>query len=224
MTRVDESILNGLAEFDSATVYNAVERVQGVSNEDYTGPEIQYLTPEFGAIVGYAVTAEVTPLDPTEPNLNWSDYYDVVNDTPGPMIAVMKDVDTRPGRAALFGDGMAYIHRALGVVGAVVEGCVRDLEGIRKAGLPIWGIGTVSGHGPFNVRAVGRPLVVGQVLVQTGDLLIADVDGVVKIPIDIAEDTLKVAHEIRTWERSHFDMITSPDFSFEKWKNRESGR
>jgi len=224
MTRVDESILNGLAEFDSATVYNAVERVQGVSNEDYTGPEIQYLTPEFGAIVGYAVTAEVTPLDPTEPNLNWSDYYDVVNDTPGPMIAVMKDVDTRPGRAALFGDGMAYIHRALGVVGAVVEGCVRDLEGIRKAGLPIWGIGTVSGHGPFNVRAVGRPLVVGQVLVQTGDLLIADVDGVVKIPIDIAEDTLKVADEIRTWERSHFDMITSPDFSFEKWKNRESGR
>lgn len=224
MTRVDESILNGLAEFDSATVYNAVERVQGVSNEDYTGPEIQYLTPEFGAIVGYAVTAEVTPLDPTEPNLNWSDYYDVVNDTPGPMIAVMKDVDTRPGRAALFGDGMAYIHRALGVVGAVVEGCVRDLEGIRKAGLPIWGIGTVSGHGPFNVRAVGRPLVVGQVLVQTGDLLIADVDGAVKIPIDIAEDTLKVADEIRTWERSHFDMITSPDFSFEKWKNRESGR
>ena len=224
MTRVDESILNRLAEFDSATVYNAVERVQGVSNEDYTGPEIQYLTPEFGAIVGYAVTAEVTPLDPTEPNLNWSDYYDVVNDTPGPMIAVMKDVDPRPGRAALFGDGMAYIHRALGVVGAVVEGCVRDLEGIRKAGLPIWGIGTVSGHGPFNVRAVGRPLVVGQVLVQTGDLLIADVDGVVKIPIDIAEDTLKAADEIRTWERSHFDMITSPDFSYEKWKNRESGR
>jgi len=224
MTRVDESILNRLAEFDSATVYNAVERVRGVSNEDYTGPEIQYLTPEFGAIVGYAVTAEVTPLDPTEPNLNWSDYYDVVNDTPGPMIAVMKDVDPRPGRAALFGDGMAYIHRALGVVGAVVEGCVRDLEGIRKAGLPIWGIGTVSGHGPFNVRAVGRPLVVGQVLVQTGDLLIADVDGVVKIPIDIAEDTLKAADEIRTWERSHFDMITSPDFSYEKWKNRESGR
>ena len=224
MTRVDDSILTGLAGFDSATVYNAVERVQGVSNEDYTGPEIQYLTPEFGAVIGYAVTAEVTPLDGTEPNLSWPDYYDVLNETPGPMIAVMKDVDVRPKRAALFGDGMAHIHRALGAVGAVVEGCVRDLEGIRGAGLPIWGVGTVSGHGPFNVRAIGRPLVVGQVLVQYGDLLIADVDGVVKIPLDIAEDTLRVAGEIRTWEQSHFANITNPDFSYDKWKQRESSR
>ena len=71
------------------------------------------------------------------------------------------------------------------------------------------------------MRAVGRPLVAGQLLVQTGDLLLADVDGVVKIPLDIAADTLQKAGEIRTWERSHFDMINSPDFTFEKWKNRE---
>ena len=58
-------------------------------------------------------------------------------------------------------------------------------------------------------------------LVQTGDLLLADVDGVVKIPLDIAADTLRKAGEIRTWERSHFDMITSPDFIYEEWKNRE---
>ena len=222
MTRVDDTILAGLAEFDSATVYNAVEKVRGVSNDDYTGPEIQYLTPEFGAVIGYAVTSEVTPLDATPANMSWPDYYDVLNETPGPMIAVMKDVDTRPKRAALFGDGMAHIHRKLGVVGAVVEGCVRDLEGIRAAGLPIWGLGTVSGHGPFNVRAVGRPLVAGQLLVQTGDLLLADVDGVVKIPLDIAADTLRKAGEIRTWERSHFDMINSPDFTYEKWQDREN--
>ncbi len=224
MTRVDTAILNGLAEFDSATIYNAVERVQGVSNDDYTGPEIQYLTPEFGTVIGYAVTAEVTPLDATESNLSWSDYYDVLNETPGPMIAVMKDVDVRPKRAALFGDGMAHIHKALGVVGAVVDGCVRDIVGIRDAGLPIWGLGTVSGHGPFNVRSIGRPLVVGQVLVQTGALLAADIDGVVKIPLDIAEATLDTAGEIRTWERSHFEQITRPDFSYDKWKQREAGR
>ena len=154
MTRVDNAVLTGLAEFDSATVYNAVEKVQGVSNDDYTGPEIQYLTPEFGAVVGYAVTSEVTPLDPTPPNMSWSDYYDVLYETPGPKIAVMKDVDTRPKRAALFGDGMAHIHRKLGVVGAVVEGCVRDLEGIR-GGLPY---GHRHGIGPRSLQRAGsRP-------------------------------------------------------------------
>lgn len=218
MNRVDDSILEKLAGFDSATVYNAVEKVQGVSNEDYTGPEIQYLTPEFGAVIGYAVTAEVTPLNETEPNLSWTDYYDLVNETPGPMIAVMKDVDVRPKRGALFGDGMARIHKQLGVVGAVVDGCIRDLAGIREAELPIWGIGMVSGHGPFNVRAIARPLVVGQMLIQTGELILADGDGVVKIPLNVAEDTLKMAEEIRTKERSFFDMVASPDFTYEQYK------
>lgn len=218
MSHVDDSVLKKLAGFDSATIYNAVEKVQGVSNEDYTGPEIQYLTPEFGVVVGYAVTAEVTPLNETESNLSWLDYYDLLNETPGPMIAVMKDVDVRPKRGALFGDGMARIHKQLGVVGAVIEGAIRDLAGIREAGLPIWGIGMVSGHGPFNVRAIARPLVVGQMLIQTGDLILADGDGVVKIPLDIVEDTLKMANEIRSKERSFFDMVASPDFTYDDYK------
>ena len=71
--------------------------------------------------------------------MSWLEYYDLINDTPGPIITVMKDVDVRPNRGALFGDGMARIHKALGVVGAVVDGCIRDLTGIREAGLPIWG-------------------------------------------------------------------------------------
>ncbi len=218
MNRVDEKILAELVEYDSATVYNAVEKVQGVSNEDYTGPEIHYLTPEFGAVIGYAVTAEVTPLNETESNMSWLEYYDLINDTPGPIITVMKDVDVRPNRGALFGDGMARIHKALGVVGAVVDGCIRDLTGIREAGLPIWGRGMVSGHGPFNVRAIARPLVAGQMLTQTGDLILADVDGVVKVPIEIAKDTLKIANEIRTKERSFFDMVSSPDFTYDDYK------
>ena len=53
MQRVDEAILNGLSDFDSATIYNAIEKVQGVSNEAYTGPEMEYLSPGYDRLCGH---------------------------------------------------------------------------------------------------------------------------------------------------------------------------
>ena len=221
MIHIDTEIIKGLKTFDSATVFNAVAEVQGEANEDYTGPEIRNLLPELGTIIGYAVTAEATPLDPTPPDISWDAFYDYLNDTPGPMITVMKDCDERPHRAAIFGDGMAHLQKALGVVGAVVDGCVRDLTGIKTAGLPIFGRGLVPGHGPFYVRSFTETIVVGQVTVNNGDLLLGDMDGVVKVPQDIAEDVLRAAGEIRDRESKYFHICDDTHFDYSKvvaWK------
>ena len=72
----------------------------------------------------------------------WDEYHEALEQASSPIIAVMKDVDSRPGRGAAFGDDMAGRYNALGVVGVIVEGSVRDLDGmIRKVGMPIWGSG-----------------------------------------------------------------------------------
>ena len=99
------------------------------------------MLPELGPVIGYAVTAEVTTNDPDSVAVPWDGYYEAIDAMEGPVFAVMKDVDSRPGRGASFGDGMARLHQRLGAVGAVVDGTVRDLEGIRRVGLPIfaWG-------------------------------------------------------------------------------------
>ena len=102
------------------------------------------------------------------------------------MFAVMKDVDSRPGRGASFGDGMARLHQRLGAVGAVVDGTVRDLEGIRRVGLPIFAWGTVPGHGVFNATRVNAPITVGSVRIRPGDLIFGDGDGCVRIPLEHA--------------------------------------
>ena len=222
MERVDTGIVTAFREFDSATVFNAVVEIRKEANEDYTGPEIHCLLPELGTIVGYAVTAEVTPLDPSPPDISWDDFYDYLNETPGPMITVMKDIDTRAHRAAIFGDGMAHLQKTLGAVGAVVDGNVRDLMGIKAAGLPVFGCGMVPGHGPFHLRSFTEPVTVGQLPVKNGDLLLGDTDGVVRIPIDIAEEVLRAAGDVRKMERTIFDMTDAPDFDYEKykaWKN-----
>ena len=100
---------------------------------------------------------------------------------------------SRPGRGACFGDGMATIHKRLGVIGVIVEGTVRDLAGIRQVGLPIWAWGTVPGHGIFNVTRFDRPVTVGQLRIRPGDLILADSDGCVQIPLDHAAEILRLA-------------------------------
>jgi len=220
MVEVSQAVLDGLREFDTATVFNALVRKFGLPNEEYMSHEIRCLLPELGSVVGYAVTAEVTTNDPDSPALVWADYYAHIEQRQGPMITVMKDVDSRPGRGASFGDGMATLHQRLGVVGALVEGTIRDLAGIRKVGLPIWAWGTVPGHGVFNLTRFNQPVTVGQLRIRPGDLLMADGDGCVRIPNEHAEEILRLAGEIRAWEAGIFAFYRSPDFTVQKMRER----
>lgn len=217
---VSQAVLDGLRAFDTATVFNALVRKFGLPNEEYMSHEIRCLLPELGSVVGYAVTAEVTTNDPDSPALVWADYYAHIEQRHGPMITVMKDVDSRPGRGASFGDGMATLHQRLGVVGAIVEGTIRDLAGIRKVGLPIWAWGTVPGHGVFNLTRFNQPVTVGQLRIRPGDLLMADGDGCVRIPNEHAEEILRLAGEIRAWEAGIFEFYRSPDFTVQKMRER----
>ena len=216
MAPFDPAILDAFKEFDSATIFNALVLKTGLPNEEYTNHSIRCLLPDCGSAIGYAVTSEVTTNDPDSPALDWLDYYEYLEATPGPLIAVMKDVDSRPGRGASFGDGMATIHQRLGVVGAIVDGTVRDLVGIRKVGLPIWAWGTVPGHGVFNITRFNTPVTVGAVRVRPGDLIFADADGCVRIPSQDAEEILRLADGVRTREAGIFALYRSPDFTVSK--------
>jgi len=220
MPDINPDVLSGLKTFDSATVYNAMVKKLGLPNEDYTSHEIRCLLPEFGNVVGYAVTAEVTTNDPDSPAIEWLDYYEYMEGHSGPLVSVVKDVDSRPGRGASFGDGMARFHKRLGVVGAVVDGSVRDLAGIREAGLPMWSWGTVPGHGVFNLTRFNAPITVGQVRIRPDDLIFADGDGCVRIPTEHAVDILRLAGEIRAFEADAFTFYDSPDFTVAKVRER----
>jgi 4-hydroxy-4-methyl-2-oxoglutarate aldolase len=115
---------------------------------------------------------------------------------------------------------MATVHARLGVVGALVDGTVRDLVGIRRVGLPMWAWGTVPGHGVFHVTRIDTPITVGQLRIRPGDLIFADSDGTVRIPTEHAADILRLAGEVRQREAEIFDFYKSPDFSVQKMRER----
>ena len=95
---------------------------------------------------------------------------------------------------------MANMARVLGAVGMVAEGSVRDIPGIKKANMPVWGTGRVPGHGPFNLIETQTSVVVSKLKIDPGDLLIADEDGITRIPLEIAEETLEKCEAVRKKE------------------------
>jgi regulator of RNase E activity RraA len=220
--------LDGLREFDSATVFNAVVGSMGGSKggqpEIYTGPEIRCMLPELGTAVGYAVTAEVTTNDPDSEGISWNELYDAIHDMQVPVIEVFKDVDSRPGRGACVGEGMASVSKALGVVGYVVDGSVRDLMGIRKVGVPVWAKGVVPGHGALRLVRVNTSVTVGSLRVHPGEIIVADTDGCTKIPL--AHDpaaVLEQARKVREIDANYIASNLVSSFSYEKWKAGRSG-
>jgi regulator of RNase E activity RraA len=222
---VTADVLQALGRFDAATVQNAAILVRGYApaTEDYSGPVLQYMTPQFGTLVGVAVTAELMPLHAPAKPAGWEPYYDAIAYAGLPTIAVLKDVDTPARRGAIMGDGMAYRHRALGCVGVVVDGNARDVPGIIKAKCGLWATGRVPGHGPFNIVRHQVPLVAAGLLIEPGDILVGDGDGITRIPQGIALDVAKKAAEVRRKERAMHRYFSAPDFSlrkYEDWKRK----
>ena len=194
-------IINDYKEFDSATVQNAMILVRGYvdANTDYTSPDLKSYNFDK-PIVGVAVTGKVTPLNEPSSKIDFNDLYGNIKKNDLPVIVVLEDVEKEKGRAAIIGDVMANMARVLGAVGMVAEGSVRDIPGIKKANMPVWGKGRVPGHGPFNLVETQTSVEVANLKINPGDLLIADEDGITRIPLDIAEETLQKCLEVRKKE------------------------
>lgn len=126
------------------------------------------------ALVGPALTAFAYPAD----NLALLGCLDVLQ--PGDIVVCATDSYRE---TALTGDLLAGMLRNAGAVALVTDGAIRDQDGVEAAGLPVWH-GGVTPNSParFGPGSVGLPVTCGGVPVASGDLIVADRDGVVVVP------------------------------------------
>lgn len=215
MEQLPDHVFKELAAYDTPTVFNAMVKRFGLPNEEYTDHTIRCLLPELGSVIGYATTVEVTTNDPDSPEASWRDYYMHLQNSAGPHITVMRDVDSRPGRGASFGDVMAAMHRKAGVAGVIVDGTIRDLDGIRDVGLPMFAWGVVPGHGVFRPVRIGTPITVGQLRIRPRDLIMADSNGCIRVPLEQAEETLATVQSVIEDENNKRTFVESDKYSAE---------
>jgi regulator of RNase E activity RraA len=102
---------------------------------------------------------------------------------------------------ALFGDLLAEVCLVRGVTGVVLDGVTRDVEAIAGLGLPVWARGsTAAGPTKTGPGRIGVPVAIGGVVVDPGDIVVGDGDGVAVVPRDRARETLNRLTGIETFE------------------------
>ena len=210
--------LEALKAIDTPTICNAIERFK-VRNDvtGFTGMDIHCLYPQFGVTTGYALTVTVdsTTPDVKRDNGVWMDWVRAMAAAPKPIFLVFQDVGLNPEKSAHMGEMMASLAKRLGAVGLLTDGGVRDILEVERLGFQYFAAGVVASHGNPRLLQVNVPVTIDGLQIEPGDLLHGDLNGVVKIPAEIAAQTAEIALKIRQEESEMLAFINGPDFSVE---------
>jgi len=167
--------------------------------------------PGLSPIVGYAVTCREDTTSPRdEGRSSYEPVYEAVRAAPKPTILVCEDAGGNRLRSCHLGDIMAATLKSLGVVGVVTDGGVRDLAGVGRhaKGLQVFAAGAVAGAGTPYVLEVNVPVSIFGLPISPGDLLHGDADGLVSIPVSMANEVAVQAQAIKKRERAKLRSLT----------------
>ena len=151
-----------------------------------------------------------------------ADYLRYVAAQPGPKIAVGQDLDDPPGLGAQFGEVNATIHKKLGCVGHITDGCPRDLDEVHALGFQLFGLNPCVSHAYVRLVDFGKPVKLAGVEIRPGDLLHADKHGVCIIPLEIAPKLAEACAEVERLERPLLEICRSDDFDLEEYIRRRA--
>jgi RraA family protein len=157
-----------LAEFEVADISDHLNRLYGVESS------IRCLSGEGRRLVGPACTVKVYPGD----NLMVHKTLDIAR--PGDVVVIDAGGSIKN---AVLGDTISMKAKHRGIAGFIVDGYVRDVDGIREIGMPVYGRGeTLIGPLHRGPGEINYPVCCGGVVVSPGDIVVADSGGIVVIP------------------------------------------
>jgi len=206
IVRADKAAVEKLGRFGVATIHEAMGRV---------GLMKTYMRPVYkGArICGTAVTVLLQPGD------NWMMHVVAEQIQPGDVVVAACTTDNFDG---FFGDLLATSFQARGACGLVIDGGVRDVDELEKMGFPVFSRAiNAKGTIKATLGSVNIDVICAGAQVKPGDVVIADVDGIVVVPAARAQEVADAAEKRESFEGEKREKFAAGVLGLDMYKMRE---
>jgi len=206
IVRADKAAVDRLSRYGVATIHEAMGRV---------GLMQPYMRPIYAGahMCGTAVTVLLQPGD------NWMLHVAAEQVQPGDVVVAACTVDNTDG---FFGDLLATSYRARGAKGLIIDGGVRDVTDLTEMQFPVFSR-AISARGTVKATlgSVNIPVVCAGATVNPGDVVVADMDGVVVVPAGIAHQAADAAEAREANEADKREKLAAGVLGLDMYKMRE---
>ena len=194
---IDHETMLELKRWNTPTIYNGWEQItkHNVASVGFNIEEATDFMPEMGPMVGRAITVVFEPSDPSHrdnPGVTQR-YRDYVASVDGPKIVVIQDLDKPRVIGSFWGEVSSNMHRALGCIGTIVDGAIRDLDEMKNAGFKALARRLCVGHAYSIPVSWGDPVEVFGTRIEPGQLIHADKHGFLAVPPEDEEALLRAS-------------------------------
>jgi len=198
MRQMTHGEILALKRWNTPTIYNGWEQItsRDTSREGFNLEETVDFMPQMGPMAGRAITVVFEPSNPDHRHANptaWQDYRRYVASVPGPKIVVVQDLDKPAAMGAFWGEVNSTMHRALGCVGTITDGAIRDLDEMTAAGFKAIARRLCVGHAYSCPVRWGCEVEVFGRTVQPGQLIHGDKHGFLVVPEEDEDGLLDAA-------------------------------
>ncbi len=201
-----------LRQFDTATVCNVIELFDvRPHHQGYLKGSVRALFPEMPPMVGFAVTGTYTGASSGRA-LTFDERLSALAGKPEPRVIVLQSLE-QPPIAAIFGDIACAIYKKLACVGLVTDGAGRDIEAVRRLGVPCFASQVICSHGYARFVNFDVPVTLASQEVRPGDLLHGDANGVAIVPIEIAGAVASLCRPMLEAEATLLKRVNDPGAS-----------